>query len=715
MPRSVKAAIAVENSVKRRRQVVFEDDIRDETEVIVDDEEEADNDNGLEEKHSLSIQKDQSISGENDDSSKHEDKHEQETSIGQHSSSSSSHPKKSSSKRRKLLKSLHTEEDDEEDEFQIDEGDQVDDRTFESAVVSLNNFTYSASNTSLDSTSNKSMAIRYRDLIMDLLKENHRLKQKEFTVSVELLLQYVRYKQRFSNFFIMCESLPELFAQDYINNGGNIEHKRTLIRSAEVYLTKLASNLLKFFKKCLSLKDSDDALVILDKYFPEISLEEKENYRKILNDTDVRGMIRSVSKADEIFMALSTISDFKTVRCYLVDHIVNKFCTDKISDIRTKENQEYILTILRNVGNYNESLGTNIALRKVEKITRVLESCWDKTNSLEFPDESCIVPRLRRSTILNTTDYSGMGNAHRLSTSRTKENVISLPKVSSSAVSSGYSRETESLLSNVYEPSQSSSRTESESSPKTFTAASTTPRETESSVSKESEVAQTNSRTETESLPKTSSAASTTPQQTESSVSKESEVSQTTSQAESGSLPEASSAAFPTTRRETESLQKETNASATTSQAEIESLAPPTTRTKFWTIFNKNRRTIDKVFNVKEENRENVVDLLCSTMFCTAQILNKWGISEKELCDSWNKMEDVGPVRSKAILEFWMHYYGSLPDLTVDEENNYYSAEGEKMYRLTNKSKKPWNRVMIRIKLQEVVQVITRKKPLQQK
>ncbi len=40
----------------------------------------------------------------------------------------------------------------------------------------------------------------FRSLIMELVEDNHKLNEKEFTVFVELLLAVVRYKQCFFNF-----------------------------------------------------------------------------------------------------------------------------------------------------------------------------------------------------------------------------------------------------------------------------------------------------------------------------------------------------------------------------------------------------------------------------------------------------------------------------------------------------------------------------------
>lgn len=213
----------------------------------------------------------------------------------------------------------------------------------------------------------------FRTSILDLLKDNRKLKQKEFVVSVELLLAFVLYKQRFSTFFIMCESLPELFATEEMGESISPAKKKSLIKSGEIYLSTLASNLLEFFKMCRNLEDGKDAMQVLDKVFPDIEDESKEYYRAILNRTDVRKMIKSVSRRDEIFMKLVPVKDFKTVRFQLVDYIVNKFCDQQLKDIRTAENEQYIFYILKNLQNYSEK-GHHIVEKKAKKYFNCLKN-----------------------------------------------------------------------------------------------------------------------------------------------------------------------------------------------------------------------------------------------------------------------------------------------------------------------------------------------------
>jgi hypothetical protein len=88
----------------------------------------------------------------------------------------------------------------------------------------------------------------------------------------------------------------------------------------------------------------------LDKVFPGIGPAKKGIYREILNRPGVRKLIRSVSKADEIFMSLVGVKDIRIVRCRLVDETVQRFCNQKIQAVKTDENS----AILKKAGQDNK-------------------------------------------------------------------------------------------------------------------------------------------------------------------------------------------------------------------------------------------------------------------------------------------------------------------------------------------------------------------------
>ncbi len=95
--------------------------------------------------------------------------------------------------------------------------------------------------------SDSNVLLSFQNLMLELLEDNQALKNKEFTVSVQLLITFVTLKQRFSTFFLMCEALPEIYAAKAM--GGVEEERKSFVQSAEIYLSKIATNLLKLFKK----------------------------------------------------------------------------------------------------------------------------------------------------------------------------------------------------------------------------------------------------------------------------------------------------------------------------------------------------------------------------------------------------------------------------------------------------------------------------------
>ncbi len=152
------------------------------------------------------------------------------------------------------------------------------------------------------------------------------------------------------------------------------------------------------------MQDDEDAQTVLSKVFPSIGPELTNQYQAILNDGDVRKLVKSVSKANEIFMSLVVQKSFKTTRCYLVNKIVERFCDQKIVSIRTEENAVYIYNILKNVKEY-QGKGSgfeSLTQRKTDQVLKLLNNC-----SLDFqPSDYSITTRLRESTKNDAKDYT---------------------------------------------------------------------------------------------------------------------------------------------------------------------------------------------------------------------------------------------------------------------------------------------------------------------
>ncbi len=145
----------------------------------------------------------------------------------------------------------------------------------DSAVNALTTFAQSNFEALTNMHSDTTVLFSFQNLMLELLKDNQALKNKEFTVSVQLLITFVTLKQRFSTFFLMCEALPEIYTAKAM--GGIEEERESFVQSAEINLLKIETNLLKFFKKCRKMEEGTDAIENLDKVFPGIGPAKKKS------------------------------------------------------------------------------------------------------------------------------------------------------------------------------------------------------------------------------------------------------------------------------------------------------------------------------------------------------------------------------------------------------------------------------------------------------
>ncbi len=248
--------------------------------------------------------------------------------------------------------------------------------------------------------------MKVRQLLFGLLNENHQLKQKEFQVSIELIFRYVSYQQNFSKFFIMCESFPVAFSEGLlVNEKDSVQSTKTraaLIKASEDYLCRLASNLMEFFKQFLLLESTMTSSDLVGKIFPTVTDSQKEKYCAVLDDPSVRRMIHKVSREDQLFIELSSKSNFNSSRHYLFDKLVSKFCNSDIETLRLDESKEYIISIMRNIKLHKSMASED----NIKKITRLVEKYVCKENPLDYRTDVLNHRQLRSS--ISSVDYSGM-------------------------------------------------------------------------------------------------------------------------------------------------------------------------------------------------------------------------------------------------------------------------------------------------------------------
>ena len=280
--------------------------------------------------------------------------------------------------------------------------------------------------------------------MIELLHANQELKQKEFAVSLELLFRFVAYQQPLSNFFIMCESAPYIFAEKELSDNNEAENtsivnpavqlvnngtRRTnLIKSAQIYLSKLSENLLKFIRLYRKQIQTDDSVDILAQLYTTVPPQVLQKYGELLNLAEVRKMICSVTREDEMFYQLSKFKKFKQCRHFLMNHLIDKFCSRDVTSLTTGDARENILIIMHNLEIYKPGADKQMN-KRIDQVVNILHQYVTEDNPFQFRDNLPAVVLRPRSSL--SRDYSNSdGNGKSKSSKSTKK-----PKAAKSSTS----------------------------------------------------------------------------------------------------------------------------------------------------------------------------------------------------------------------------------------------------------------------------------------
>jgi hypothetical protein len=304
-----------------------------------------------------------------------------------------------------------------------------------------------------------------QSLVIELLHANQELKQKEFEVSLELLFRFVAYQQPLSNFFIMCESAPYIFAEEGLSDDNDAENlsivnsaealvksgtRRTnLIKSAQVYLSKLSENLLKFIRRYRKQIQTDDSVDILVQLYGTIPPETLHKYGALLNLAEVRKMICDVTREDEMFCELSKIKKFKNSRHFLMNHLIDKFCSRDVTTLSTGDARENILIIMHNLEIYKPG-ADNEMKKRIDQVLKIIKQYVSEENPYQFRANLPAVVLRSRSSL--SRDYSKSdGNG------KSKSSKSAKPKRNAKAAKASTSTESTAQNSSLIQGSSSSS------------------------------------------------------------------------------------------------------------------------------------------------------------------------------------------------------------------------------------------------------------------
>ena len=342
-------------------------------------------------------------------------------------------------------------QDSEDEEDEVDEMEEKGDQ-FAEAQAHLEEFISSLHNSSKVKNSTQVS----QSLVIELLHANQELKQKEFEVSLELLIRFVAYQQPLSNFFIMCESAPYIFAEEVLSDDNEAENtsivnssealvnngtRRTnLIKSAQVYLSKLSENLLKFIRLYRKQIQSDDSVDILAQLYRTIPPQTLQKYGALLNLAEVRKMICDVTREDDMFYQLSRIKKFKNCRHFLMNHLIDKFCSRDVITLTTGDARENILIIMHNLEIYKPGADKQMN-KRIDQVLKILNQYVSEDNPYQFRENLPSVVLRPRSSL--SRDY---GNSDGNGKSKSSKSAKPKAKASKSSTSSQSTAQNSSSL-----------------------------------------------------------------------------------------------------------------------------------------------------------------------------------------------------------------------------------------------------------------------------
>ena len=134
-----------------------------------------------------------------------------------------------------------------DDDVELTTEEQAD---YDSAVNTLSIFAQTNVEALRNIPSDTTVLLSFQNLMLELLEDNQALKNKEFTASVQLLITFVTLRQRFSTFFLMCESLPEIYAaKAMVEIGFGEEVRESFVQSADILLVKNSDKFNQVFQK----------------------------------------------------------------------------------------------------------------------------------------------------------------------------------------------------------------------------------------------------------------------------------------------------------------------------------------------------------------------------------------------------------------------------------------------------------------------------------
>jgi len=270
---------------------------------------------------------------------------------------------------------------------------------------------------------------RIKISIDKLLHDQYNTMIERFQLSMEVIFRYAQFRHSFSKFYLLIEYAPYQFAKDLLLRGEiKNEEQVRMIRSGQVFIRKLAVDILNFFIKLRersktkkqNLLSSKDIGEILSNVYKDIPEKVCLQYVDTLSQAPVQQAVKSVAFSDELFVKFSTTSDVKLVH-------YREQLSIRFSEILADNKDDLKSFFLTNEKVSEVFYGINLVTedeKRIKQVRRIVEQVCDPDKQFIVRDN---VRRLSQRNKQQIISYENMERCESVSARRPLTKATTVP------------------------------------------------------------------------------------------------------------------------------------------------------------------------------------------------------------------------------------------------------------------------------------------------
>jgi len=270
---------------------------------------------------------------------------------------------------------------------------------------------------------------RIKISIDKLLHDQYNTMIERFQLSMEVIFRYAQFRHSFSKFYLLIEYAPYQFAKDLLLRGEiKNEEQVKMIRSGQVFIRKVAVDILNFFIKLRersktknqNLLSSKDIGEILFNVYKDIPQKVCLQYVDTLSQAPVQQAVKSVAFSDELFVKFSTTCDVKLVQ-------YREQLSIRFSEILADNKDDLKSFFLTNDKVSEVFYGINLVTedeKRIRQVRRIVEQVCDPDKQFTVREN---VRRLSTRNKQQIISYENMERCESVSARRPLTKVTTVP------------------------------------------------------------------------------------------------------------------------------------------------------------------------------------------------------------------------------------------------------------------------------------------------